>query len=326
MNTDFEILRALRRGGEVGVSGAELANSLGISRAAIWARVEALRGLGYAIEASPHVGYRLISAPDVLHADDLRSRLGDVRVIGREIQVFTETTSTSDVVERMARDGVREGAAVFAESQTRGRGRLGRAWLSAKGKGLWFSVLLRPKVRPLEATRLTVASAVALGRAIAGVTGLAAGIKWPNDLLIRGRKVAGILTEMSAELDRVRHIVLGIGVDVNHEASDFPSELRRHATSLRLELGRPVARAELAAAALRELDADYARMCSGRFAEVVEDWERQCVTIGKDVSIRTGDRECRGRAEALDESGALLLRTEHGHLERIVGGDVTLLK
>jgi BirA family biotin operon repressor/biotin-[acetyl-CoA-carboxylase] ligase len=326
MNTDLEILRALRNAGGGGVSGAELAQSLGISRAAIWARIEALRSLGYAIEASPHLGYQLVSSPDVLHADDLLSRLGKVQVVGREIHVFQETTSTSDLIERMARDGVREGVAVFAESQSRGRGRLGRAWLSTKGKGLWFSVLLRPAIRPLEATRLTVTSATALSRAIQSVTGLVVGIKWPNDLLIQGRKVGGILTEMSAELDRVRHIVLGIGIDVNQEAADFPVEIRRVATSLRQELKRPVSRAELATAVLRELDADYGRMIGGRFPEVVEEWERQCVTLGRDVSIRAGDRETRGRAEALDESGALLLRTEHGRLERVVGGDVTLLK
>src|SRR5438034_1644393 len=166
MSVDAEILKALRATGDGSVSGAELSQQLGISRAAVWARIEELRTLGYDIEASPHLGYRLLNAPDVLHADDLMARLGKTKVIGRDIRVFEETTSTNDVIEKLARDGVKEGAVVFAESQTKGRGRLGRKWISPPKKGLWFSVLLRPDLRPQEITQLTVASATALRRAI----------------------------------------------------------------------------------------------------------------------------------------------------------------
>ena len=144
------------------MSGAELSQKLGISRAAIWARIEELRSLGYDIEASPHSGLSAVSAPDVLHADDLLARLGKTKVIGRDIRVFEQTTSTNDVIEKLARDGVKEGVVVFAESQTKGRGRLGRKWISPARKGLWFSVLLRPDLRPQETTQLTVASATAL--------------------------------------------------------------------------------------------------------------------------------------------------------------------
>src|SRR5207249_4264895 len=174
------------------------------------AQIEELQALGYEIEGSRHEGYRLLHAPDVLLADDLLSRLGKTKVIGRDIRVFRETTSTNDVIEKLARDGVKEGVVVFAESQTQGRGRLGRKWISPSGKGLWFSILLRPTLRPQEATQLTIAAATALWRAIHTETGLSAEIKWPNDLLLRGKKVAGILTELSAELDRVKHINLGI--------------------------------------------------------------------------------------------------------------------
>src|SRR6266545_2348073 len=150
MTTDAQILSALRLAENSGVSGTELSQHVGISRAAIWARIEELRKLGYDIEASPHLGYRLISAADVLHADDLMSRLGQTNIIGRDIRVFERTTSTNDVIEKLARDGVKEGAVVFAESQTKGRGRLGRRWMSPERKGLWFSVLLRPDLRPQE--------------------------------------------------------------------------------------------------------------------------------------------------------------------------------
>jgi BirA family biotin operon repressor/biotin-[acetyl-CoA-carboxylase] ligase len=325
MTTDAKILSALRENPD-GVSGADLAEQLKISRAAIWSRIEELRRVGYDIEAGPHFGYRLVSSPDALHADDLLARLGKTKVIGRDIQVFEETTSTNDVIEKLARDGVKEGAVVFAESQTRGRGRLGRKWVSPAHKGLWFSILLRPNLRPQEATQLTVASATALRRAIETETGLKPEIKWPNDILIGGKKVAGILTELSAEVDRVKHLILGIGVDVNLDAGELPAELRKTATSLKIETGETISRAELAVAVLRELDFDYARICGGKFSVVADEWEAHCATIGKNVTVHIGDRKIRGRAESLDDDGALLVRTEHGHLERIIGGDVTLEK
>jgi BirA family biotin operon repressor/biotin-[acetyl-CoA-carboxylase] ligase len=325
MTTDAKILSALRANPD-GVSGAQLAEQLAISRAAIWSRIEELRQAGYEIEAGPHFGYRLIGSPDALHADDLLARLGKTKVIGRDIRVFEETTSTNDVIEKLARDGVKEGVVVFAESQTKGRGRLGRKWMSPTHKGLWFSVLLRPELSPQETTQLTVASATALRRAIKNVTGLVAEIKWPNDLLIGGRKVVGILTEMSAEVDRVRHVTLGIGVDVNQDASDFPPELRKTATSLKVETGEEISRAGLATEILRELDFDYARICGGKFPAVADEWESGCATIGKNVSVQMGARQIRGCAESLDDDGALLVRTEHGHLERVIGGDVTLEK
>lgn len=326
LSIDARILQALHTAGPNGVSGAELSQSLGISRAAVWARIEDLRALGYEIEASPHAGYQLLSAPDALHADDLSWRLAAVRKIGRQIRVFEQTTSTNDVVEKLARDGVQEGAVVFAEEQTQGRGRLGRKWISPARKGLWFSVLLRPALRPQAATQLTVAAATALRNAIEQQTGLKAEIKWPNDILVSGKKVAGILTELNAELDRIKYVLVGIGVDVNIQASEFPQELRAQATSLQMQAGKPIVRAELAAAILRELDREYSRVLDGQFAAVATDWEEHCTTLGQRVTIRLGERRISGRAESLGDDGALLLRTEHGHLERIVGGDVALEK
>jgi BirA family biotin operon repressor/biotin-[acetyl-CoA-carboxylase] ligase len=322
---DTHILSALRAE-PWGVSGGELARQLGVSRAAVWAHIEDLRAIGYDIEAGPHLGYRLLSVPDVLHADDMYSRLGRTRVIGREIQVFEETTSTNDVMARLARGGVKEGVVVFAESQTKGRGRLGRRWISPARKGLWFSVLLRPDIAPQAATQLTIAAATALVRGITAQTGIVPEIKWPNDLLIRGKKIAGILTEMSAELDHLREVILGIGIDVNQEAHEIPIALRKTATSIRIESGQPADRAGLAVAILRELDRDYERIKRGEFDLLAEQWQERCTTIDSQVSIRVGDRVIRGRAESLDADGALLLRGPHGHLARITGGDVTMEK
>jgi BirA family biotin operon repressor/biotin-[acetyl-CoA-carboxylase] ligase len=326
LTTDARILLALRSTAGGWVSGAALSHQLGISRAAIWARIEELRALGYDIAASPHSGYRLLNVPDVLHADDLLSLVHGNKVVGRDIRVFEETGSTNDVVEKLARDGVKEGVVVFAESQTKGRGRLGRKWISPARKGLWFSVLLRPDLRPQAATQLTVAAATALVRAIGEQTGIAPEIKWPNDILIKGRKVAGVLTELSAELDHIKHLILGIGVDVNLNASEFPADLRKQATSLKTETGRALQRSDLAAAILRELDRDYERIRQHRFECIADEWEQQCATLGRRVSIQIGARVLHGQAESLDDDGALLLRTEHGRLERVIGGDVTLQK
>ncbi|NGO40328.1 biotin--[acetyl-CoA-carboxylase] ligase [Limisphaera ngatamarikiensis] len=324
MTTDARILAALHAAGNAGVSGADLAEQLGITRAAVWSRIQELRALGFEIEASPHHGYRLIRCPDRLIADDLWARLaGRIRCIGRDIRVFACTSSTNDVAEKLALEGAREGVVIFAEEQTRGRGRLGRSWVSPAGKGLWFSILLRPPLRTTEATQITVAAAVAVCRALRQATGLPLEIKWPNDITCRGRKVVGILTEMSGDPDTLHHVVLGIGVDVNLEQRDFPAELRGLATSLRIELGQPLDRPALAAGLLEALDQDYRRICDGEFRSVAEEWARYCSTLGRHVTLVVGSRRLSGRAEALDDSGALLLRTEHGLLERIIGGDVT---
>jgi BirA family biotin operon repressor/biotin-[acetyl-CoA-carboxylase] ligase len=320
------LLAALREPRNGYVAATEVTRRLGVSLAVLDGRIAELRRLGYQIEVKPHLGYRLVSAPDALHADDLMARLPANRIVGRDIRVFNETTSTNDVAEKLARDGVKEGVVVFAESQTKGRGRLGRKWVSPAGKGLWFSVLLRPALRPAEATQLTVAAATAVARAVQSQTGIAPDVKWPNDLLIGGRKVAGILTEMSAEVDRVNHVIIGIGLDVNQTASDFPAEVRQLATSLKLERGQPLHRGDLAAAILMELDRDYARVCRGDFAALADEWEARCTTIGQHVSVLVGARRVQGRAESLDDSGALLVRTEHGRIERILGGDVTVEK
>ena len=325
MTPAAQLLAALRAHPD-GVAGTELCQQLGVTRAAVWSHIESLREAGFEIIASPHRGYQLMAAPDALLAVDLQSRQRDGQLIGNAIRVLPQTTSTNDEASRAALEGHPEGLVIFAESQSAGRGRMGRRWSSPAGRGLWFSVLLRPSLAPSECTQLTAASANALVRAIQSTTGITPEIKWPNDLLIKGKKIAGILTEMSAELEHVRSVILGIGIDANQTASEFPADLRPIATSLKLATGKTVSRADLAEAVLRELDREYARILAGQFAAVAEEWGSRCSTLGKQVTIDMGARRVRGRAEALDENGALLLRTEHGRIERIIGGEVTLTK
>ena len=264
-----------------------------------------LQQLGYGIETHPHFGYRLVTGPDRLMADDLRARL-QTKVIGREILVFEETTSTNDVGERLARSQPHEGLVVFAESQTKGRGRHARPWVSPYGKGLWFSVLLRPKF-PLS--RVTVAASVAVAR----VAGTEARIKWPNDVTLHGKKLAGILTETRQEA-----AILGIGLNVNCQASDFPVDLRQQVIGL-TDVDRP----GLAAQLLTELDAVYAQAADD-FLTISGEWARLCTTLGKQIAVRMGERRIEGHAQALDEDGALLIRRDNGQVERVLGADLVL--
>ena len=324
MARDADILRELYQVGDDGISGAKLASRLAVSRTAIWARIEALRRVGFDIEASPQSGYRLNAAPDLLLSEDLVARRGKIRIIGDPIQVFQETRSTNALAERLGRDGVKEGAVVVAEFQTQGRGRLGRTWLGSNGKGVLLSTLLRPPLRPPEVTRLTVMGATAVVRAIRRCTPVEPSIKWPNDIMIGSKKVAGILTEMNAEPDRVRYVVLGIGLNVNQSACDWPEELQSVATSLKIETGQSVHRAALTAALVEELDRDYCRSVGQEFGLVLDEWQSLCGTIGKEVCVQFGERRIEGRAEAIDTDGALLVRGDGGHLQRVTGGDVSL--
>ena len=294
MTASATILRELHQaaGGFVQMLGSDAAKA-----------VAELQQIGYAIEAHPHFGYRLLGVPDRLIADDLLARR-QARVIGSEILVFEETASTNDVIARMAESQLKEGLVVFAESQTSGRGRHGRVWTSPRGKGLWFSVLLRPQF-PL--TRLTVAASVAVAR----VAGKEARIKWPNDVTLHGRKLAGILTEARAGV-----AILGIGVNVNCREEDLPAELQ--ATSVATD-DRPGLAAEL----LRELDELY-RQAAEDFSSISAEWARLCTTLGKQIAVRMGSRRIEGHAQALDEDGALLIRRDSGQIERIVGADLTL--
>ena len=262
-----------------------------------------LQTLGYEIETHPHFGYRLTNGPERLMADDLRARL-ETKVIGREILVFEETTSTNDAIMRMTQ--AREGLVVFAESQTKGRGRHGRSWASARGTGLWFSVLLRPKF-PLP--RLTVAASVAVAR----VAGLDAKIKWPNDVTLDDRKLAGILTETRNDV-----AILGIGLNVNCCDEDFPIELRKVATGLSCT-DRP----EMAARLLIELDVVYAQAADD-FLTISAEWARLCTTLGKQIVVRMGEHRIEGHAQALDEDGALLIRRDNGQIERVLGADLVV--
>ncbi len=330
MSLDAQILAAFRAGDDGFITSPDLSHRLGVSRATVGRHIEELRSLGYDIQHQPSLGYRLAASPDILLAEDIQHRLGKT-VIGRQVLVYEQTVSTNDLCEKLALDGAAGGVVVFAESQTRGRGRMGRSWASPRGKGLWFSTLLRPKLPMSSVARLTIAASVAIARAIREQTGLAAEIKWPNDIFIAGRKCAGILAEVRTEMDAIKFVILGIGLDVNCDAGDFPPEVRRVATSLKMELLRqgrePILRGDLAVALLRELD----RVCrlagdDEGFDGIRREWGRLSSTLGKRVALQIGPHRLEGHAQALDEDGSLLVRCDNGRIEHAVSGDVIMEK
>jgi BirA family biotin operon repressor/biotin-[acetyl-CoA-carboxylase] ligase len=322
MNTGTAILEAFYQAAGQFVQVDDLGRLLKLSSSAVTTEIAELEKLGYIIETHPHFGYRLLGTPDRLTADDIKARL-KTGVIGSEILVFEETASTNDVVEHLAKSGAREGLVVFAESQTRGRGRRGRAWASPRGKGLWFSVLLRPPLPPSAASRITVAASVAVVRAVREVCRVDARIKWPNDVIIGDKKLGGILTELRVEADEILMAILGVGIDVNCEQSDFPNDLARIATSLKLETGRSQDRVALAARVLTALN-EYYQLALTDFEAVADEWAELCTTLGRHIVVTMGPRRIEGFAQALDSDGALLVRCDSGQMERILGGDLAV--
>jgi BirA family biotin operon repressor/biotin-[acetyl-CoA-carboxylase] ligase len=214
---------------------------------------------------------------------------------------------------------------VVAEAQRGGKGRLGRHWESPAGVNLYCSVILRPPILPARAAQLTFLSVVAAARAIEAVTSLRPSIKWPNDLLLSGKKVAGLLNEMSAETEKINFIVLGIGVNINMDREQFPGDLRHPATSLFLEAGKPVRRLDFARALLEELDALYDTYLLNDYGPVKGEWLARCNFLGRQIRVTFQDKELQGTAEGIDEDGALLVRSPDGRLERVLAGDVTIL-
>jgi BirA family biotin operon repressor/biotin-[acetyl-CoA-carboxylase] ligase len=320
---DARVLRALRDSAAP-LSLAELASCSGSTTEEVTSSIGDLSQAGFEIEWHPHLGIRLMGAPDRLIADDLQSRIGECGLF-REIVVLRETESTNTCLLEMGRRGSRPGVVVFAESQTGGRGRLGRRWVSDHGKGLWFSMLLRPELPPTEWTRLTIWAAVATARAIEKFTGLCTYIKWPNDIMIEQRKTVGILMEsllgMTPEENR---LVAGIGVNVNHGIEDFPHELRSRAGSLALALGRTIDRIALAARILVELDALFPAAHSD-FGRIIGEANRRSFLKNRRVTLNMEGRQVQGIAGEMDARGNLELALNTGEIIRIFSGEVTVL-
>ncbi len=322
MNLKDKILEKLVLNKGKPVSGEALASGLSVSRAAVWKQVKALREEGYMIESSTNLGYSLVKSPDILTPGEIKAGLR-TKIIGKEIKYFRETESTNLLAKEMA-DSVEEGTVVIAESQTEGRGRLGRKWISPEG-GIWLSIVLKPKIQPQYTPRLTLLAGVCVAKTIQSL-GLPARIKWPNDVLINGRKVCGILTEMGAEVDLVDYIIVGIGIDANVDTESFPEEFRDSSTSLKKELGKDVGRVDFVQKLLFEFEALYLNFQKGDFHSILDEWRSMSATIGEWVKISTQTRTIYGEAIGVDGEGALIIQTGEGQLEKIVAGNCEHLR
>ena len=312
------VLQALRQSPEP-LSGEALAARLGLSRAAVWKRINRLKAQGYAIVGSPRRGYRLLASTDKLLPEEIALGLKTRRLIG-PVHHFDEVASTNDLAKELAAKGAPEGTLVVAEAQTGGRGRLGRQWDSPPGTGLYVSLLLRPPLPPTEMPQITLTTAVAVARALKRVTGAAPGIKWPNDLLLAGRKLGGILTEMETESEQIRHVVVGLGLNVNNPA--FPEELEPIATSLVLATGRRHSRLEILQAWLEEFEELYGRFLAREFAGILDEWRSLTVTLGHRVTVRQGPVTICGQAVEVAPDGALLVETDAGEVVRVTSGEL----
>jgi len=322
---DEKILNVLRNNTETHVSGEELCKLANISRAAIWKHIEKFREEGYDIEASPHLGYKLISIPDRLIPGEVKWKLM-TSVFGKTIISYKKVDSTNDVAYELAEKSLPEGSVVIAEEQAKGKGRHGRLWASPSKGGIYMSCILRPQMTPNEIPKITLLAAVAVAKAIRVFTGLNPVIKWPNDILINNKKVCGILTEMKAEQDTIDFVVIGIGINVNTNVRELP----KGACSLKDELHHAkreeLSRVELTKKVLEMLEEEYLRLNKEGFKPIIDEWKQMSSMLGSRVKVVMQNRTFEGVAHDIDPDGAFVVRSESGLLERISSGDIVVMK
>ncbi len=312
MTAAEQIVALLREAGGEEVSSRAICGRLGVSRAAVWKQVEALRAAGYAIEACSRRGYRLTAAPDTPTAAEVAPLL-TTRRLGRECFYTEETGSTNRDAAARAQAGAAEGLVVAAGVQLAGRGRLTRVWFSPPKVNLYFSLLLRPEVELARAASLPLVMGLAVAEALSGLApGMRPLVKWPNDILVRDRKLCGVLCEMQAETDCVRHIIAGVGVNVNLAREQLPDELRDRATSLRLEAGQVFSRAAVLAAILNRFEPLYETWCAQGLAPLVPALNACDALRGRRITLEQGGRRLEGLADGVQPDGALRLQTAEG--------------
>jgi BirA family biotin operon repressor/biotin-[acetyl-CoA-carboxylase] ligase len=299
------------------LSGDEIASRLGISRQGLWKHIQDLKDSGYDIVAVPHLGYRLQSSPDRLFALEVTRGL-NTKFIAKKIHYFDYLASTMDLAMQLGMQSAPNGTLVLAESQTKGRGRLGRSWFSPKYKGIYLSLILRPKIPPSSSPVLTLLAAVSICEAVKKSTGLDVQIKWPNDVFICNKKISGILTEMNAEVDKVNFVVIGIGLNVNNDRKALIAQ----ATSLKEQLGQPISRVILLQELLRRIENNYLLLEGKGPQAIIDKWRSFSLTLGRRVKIYCQDKQIEGAAVDIDQDGALLIRKDSGLMQKVFSGDV----
>jgi len=318
-----DILKYLRE--KECVSGEVLAQKLGISRVAVWKQIQKLKDMEYKITSDQNLGYCLVSRPDLLLPQEIQRGLS-TNYIGKEIFYFPELKSSNRMAKEKAlhrAEGIGEGTLIIAERQSGGKGRLGRKWFSPAG-GIWLSIILYPQLPPSYIPRITLVTAVAVVKAIKMCTQIKSQIKWPNDILINEKKVCGILTEMSAELDIINWVVVGIGINANIDHQKFPEDIQAKTVSLKEVSGKEILRVRFAQIFLQEFEKYYESLKRREFSSILKEWKLYFHTLGRKIRVDMGERIVTGEAVNINENGALILKKEDGELIKIISG--TILK
>ena len=329
ISTEQSILMLLKKKTHSFLSGQALSKTLGISRTAVWKHIHAIKDMGYDIEASPARGYRLNIENLPFNKIEISSNL-KTSFIGRDIAFYKEIDSTNDTAREFAAKGAEEGTVIVADCQKKGKGRLSRRWESPVGVNIYTSIILRPNISPIFAPQLTLVSAVAAAETISCFLNTDSGykpeptVKWPNDIFINSKKVAGILTEMNSEMDRINFVVIGIGVNLNMTKKMFPEELRQIATSLKEETGRDISRIDFIQTLYLNMERWYKEYIKNGFEPVRKAWTDYFNMRGKMVKVQQLNSVVEGIAIGIDNDGALLLKGKDGKVERILSGDVTV--
>ncbi|MCG7343051.1 biotin--[acetyl-CoA-carboxylase] ligase [Sporosarcina sp. ACRSL] len=322
-NARDELLKKLFEAQGNPVSGQEFAEEYGLSRTAIWKYIKEFEEDGYEIASIKKKGYVLIDIPDIVNAANIR-RFLQTKTYGTTIDYYKSCDSTQNLAHDFAQAGALDGTLIISEEQTAGKGRLSRPWNSTAHKGIWMSLIIRPSLMPQQAPQMTLVAAVAIVRAIENVSGIEATIKWPNDIMINGKKMTGILTELQSEPDRVKAIILGIGMNVNHEEEDFPKELRDIATSLKIACGKKIDRAKLIAEILGFLEL-YTKMYEKHgFGPIKLLWESYSNTAGKQIRAVMLNETIEGTALGISEDGLLELKLDDGTVRGIYSADIVI--
>lgn len=316
-----KILNILRIKGDY-VSGQELCEYFGVTRTAIWKGIRQLREEGYQIDAVKNKGYRLLESPDLITDVELGSRM-DTNWAGGKLVYLNEVDSTNNYARKLAEDGVQHGTLVVADYQNGGKGRRGRTWVMPHRKAIAMSLIVRPDIRPEKASMMTLVTGMAVAEAIKKVTGLDTKIKWPNDIVINGKKISGILTEMSAEMDGINYVVIGIGINANF--TEFPEELRETATSLQQQLGYPVDRGAIICMTMKIFEIYYERFMETQSMKgLAEEYQQMLVNLDRQVRVLEPGNEYSGVARGIDETGQLLVEKENGETVAVYAGEVSV--
>lgn len=315
------ILKELKGVGDY-ISGQELCEKLNVSRTAVWKHIKALKEEGYEIDSVTKRGYRLVTCPDLITQEAVSSNLNS-QWLGKDLRFYDTIDSTNLEVRRLAEAGAEHGLTVIAEEQVSGKGRRGRSWLGKAGTGIWMSFLLKPEIALENSSMLTLITALAVAKAINEVTNVSCGIKWPNDLIVNGKKVCGILTELSAQMDELNYIVVGLGINVNME--EFPDDLKDKATSLQIETGKRIYRAPLAAKVLEYFEKYYEQFIQTEDLSTFKDeYNHLLVHMNQKIRVIRGSKETIYTSHGINERGELLAETASGKIESILSGEVSV--